>query len=81
MPILDDLHEVATLVGREPIGTPVIEEEKIDLDQHSEQAREPTVTVGEIEIGEQTRHAGVVDCVTVAAGLLRQGAGQPRLAR
>ena len=78
--ILDDLHEIAPLAGREAIGSPVVEDEEIDLDQHAEQPREPAVAVGEIEIGEQARHAGVVDGVAVAAGLLRQRAGQPRLA-
>ena len=36
--------------------------------------------MGELEIGEQPRHARVVDGVAVAAGLLRKRAGQPRLA-
>ena len=36
--------------------------------------------MAEIEIGEQARHAGVVDGVTVATRLLRQRTGQPRLA-
>ena len=33
-------------------------DEEIDPDQYPEQPREATVTVGEIEIGEQARHAG-----------------------
>ena len=78
--ILDDFHEIAALTGGEAVGTPIIEDEEIDLDQHSEQPREPTVAVSEFEIGEQARRAGVVDGVTVAAGLVRQRAGQPGLA-
>ena len=73
--ILDDLHEIAPLAGGEAIGSPVVEYEEIDLDQHSEQPREAAVAVGEIEIGEQARHARVVDGVAVAASLLRERAG------
>jgi hypothetical protein len=39
----------------EAIRSPIVEHEEIDLDQHSEQAREATVAVGEIKIGEQAR--------------------------
>ena len=61
MAILDDLHKIAPLAGREAIRPPVIEHEEIDLDQHPEQPREATVAVGEIEIGKQARHTGVVN--------------------
>jgi hypothetical protein len=80
MAILDDFHEIATLTGREAIGAPVIEYEEIDLDQHPEQPLEAAVAVGDIKICEQARHAGVVDGGAVAASLLRQRTGQPRLA-
>ena len=73
--ILDDLHQIAPLVGGEPIGSPVVEDQQIDLDQRAEQPREAAVAVGEFEIGEQARHAGVVHGVAVAAGFLRQRAG------
>ena len=59
MAILDDFHEIAALAGGEAIGSPIVEDEEIDLDQHAEQAREAAVAVGEIKIGEQARHAGV----------------------
>ena len=39
MAILDDLHEVAALAGREAVGSPVIEDEKVDLDQRAERFR------------------------------------------
>ena len=70
--ILDDLHEIAPLAGGEAVRSPIIEHEKIDLDQHAEQPREAAVAMSEIEIGEQARHSGVVDGVAVAAGFLRQ---------
>ena len=73
--VLDDLHQIAPLAGGEPVGPPVVEDQQIDLDQRAEQPREAAVAVGELQIGEQPRHAGVVHGVAVAAGLLRERAG------
>ena len=64
MAIFDDLHEIAPLAGREAIGSPVVEHEEIDLDQHPEQPREAAVTVGEIEIGEQGSTGGQFQSVS-----------------
>ena len=55
--ILDDFHEIAPLAGREAVGSPIVEDQEIDLDQHPKQPREAAVAVGEIEFGEQARHA------------------------
>ena len=49
MAILDDLHEVATLTGRETIGSPIVEHEEVDLDQGAEQPRESAIAVCKIE--------------------------------
>ena len=49
--------------------------EEIDLDQHSEQPCEASVTMSQIEIGEQARYAGIVDGVAVATGFLGQRTG------
>ena len=78
--VLGDLHQIAPLIGRETIRAPVVEYQEIGLDQNTEQTREAAVAMGELEIGKQTRHAGVVDGVAVTAGFLRQRAGEPRLA-
>jgi len=75
MAILDDLHEIAPLAGREAVGSPIVEDQKIDPDQHPEQPGEAAVAVSEIELGEQTRHARVVDGVAVPTSLLGQRAG------
>ena len=75
MAILDDLHRIAPLAGREAVGSPIVEDEEIDLDQHPKQPREAAVAVGEIEFGKQARHAGVVHGVAIAASLLRERAG------
>ena len=37
MAILDDFHEIAPLAGGEAVGSPIVEHEEIDLDQHPEQ--------------------------------------------
>ena len=73
--VLDDLHEIAPLSSGEAVGSPIVQDKEIDLDQHPEQPREAAVAVGEIEIGEQAWHAGVVNGVAIAAGLLRERAG------
>ena len=73
--VLDDLHQIAPLVGGEPVRAPVVEDQQIGLDQRAEQPREAAVAVGQFQIGEQPRHAGVVHGVAVAAGLLRERAG------
>jgi hypothetical protein len=65
-------HEVAPLAGGEAVGSPVVEYEEIDPDQHSEQLCEAAVAVSEIEIGEQARHARVVHGIAVPASLLRE---------
>ena len=75
MAILDDFHEIAPLAGREAIGSPIVEDQEIDLDQHPKQPRKAAVAVGEIEFGKQARHARVVHGVAVAASLLCERAG------
>ena len=59
------------LARGEAVRSPIVGYEKIDLDQHAEQSREAAVAVGEIEIGEQARHAGIVNGVVAVTGRLR----------
>jgi len=74
MAVLDDLHEVVTLAGGEAVRTEVVEDQQIDLGQHSEEAREAAIPVGELELCEEARHARVIGAVTLAAGPLSKGA-------
>ena len=78
--VLDDFHEVAPLVGREPIWAPVIEDQQIGLGERAEQAREAAVSVRQFEIGKEARHASVMHRIAITAGFLRQCATEPRLA-
>jgi hypothetical protein len=48
--VLDDLHKVAPLVGREPVWAPVIEDQQIGLGKRAEQTREAAVSVSQFEI-------------------------------
>src|SRR6202043_4132813 len=47
--VLDDLHEVAPLVGREPVWAPVIEDQQIGLGKRAEQTREAAVSGARLE--------------------------------
>src|SRR5471032_173688 len=53
--VLDDLHEVAPLVGREPVWAPVIEDQQIGLGKRAEQTREAAVSVS-LCFGAGSRH-------------------------
>jgi hypothetical protein len=79
MPILDDLHEIVALASVEAVGTEVVEDQQIDLGQHSEETTEAAVAMGELELCEEARYAGVVCPISLAAGPLSKGAGEPRL--
>ena len=78
--VLDDLHEVAPLVGREPVWAPVIKDQQIGLGKRAEQTREAAVSVGQFEIGKEARHTCVMHRIAITAGSLRQRAAEPRLA-
>ena len=66
--------------GGEAIRPPVIEDQQIAFGQRAEQAREAAVAVGQVEVGEQPRHAGIDHGVIVAAGLLAESRSEPGLA-
>jgi hypothetical protein len=45
--VFDDLHQIAPLIGGEPVRSSVVEHQQIGFDEGTEQAREATVTMGE----------------------------------
>jgi hypothetical protein len=51
--ILDDFHQVAALAGGQAFGSPVVQDQQVGLHELSEEAREPPVTMGEFEVGEE----------------------------
>ena len=79
MPLLDDLHEIASLASGEAVGTEIVQNEQIDLGERTEETGEAAVTVRELELCEEARHARVVRAVALAAGPLSEGAGEPGL--
>ena len=79
MPLLDDLHEIASLTSGEAVGTEIVQNEQIDLGERTEETVEVAVTVRELELCEEARHARVVCSIALAAGPLSKGAGQPGL--
>src|SRR5207253_10734795 len=44
--VLDDLHQIAPLIGSEPVWAPIVEDQQIGFDQGAEQAGEATGPVG-----------------------------------
>src|SRR6202142_3608981 len=51
--ILDDLQQIARLVGRERLRTPVIEDEQLDARQGAQELGVKRVAVGDGEIREE----------------------------
>jgi len=56
---------------------PRIKDQQIGLGECAEEAREAAIAMRQLQVGEEPWHARVVDCVSVAAGLLRERARQP----
>jgi len=81
MPILNDLHEIASLTGGEAVGTEIVQNEQIDLGQRTEETGEAAVAVRELQLCEEAGHARIVGSVALAAGPLSNGAGEPGLAQ
>ena len=78
--LLDDLQQVAALVDAERLERPIVEDEQPHLAEPPHQARIATVGASEGEIGEQLGDALVEDGAVVAASLVAERAGEPRLA-
>ena len=43
--VLDNLHQVATLRGGQPIRSPIIQDQQVSLDELAEEAWEPSVAM------------------------------------
>ena len=78
--IIDDLKQIAALVGGERFGSPVVEDEEIDAFQGRDQARQTAFAARLGEIGEQAGCSLVEDGETVAAGPVAERACKPGLA-
>ena len=52
--ILDGFHQISALSGGQPIRSPVVQDQEIGFDELPEEAREASITVGELQIGDET---------------------------
>ena len=77
---LDDLEQIAALLGTERLEAPVVEDEQLDAAERPHEPGIAAVAAGEREIGEQLGDALVEDRAVVAAGLVAERAGEPTLA-
>ena len=78
--ILDDLHEIAPLAGVEAVGTEIVQNEQVDLREGTEEARKAAVSMRELQLSEEPRHARVIRAVSLSTGPLGKGAGEPGFA-
>src|SRR5215472_4993754 len=78
--ILDDLQQVALLLGQQRFGSPIVEDKKIDAAELAYQLGVATVTACQCQQGEQPRDTLVEHREVLPARLVAEGASQPRLA-
>ena len=78
--VLDDLQQIAALLGVQRLGAPIVEHQQIDAGERVQMFCVSSVTAGEREGGEQARHAVIEDGQVFPAGLLAEGASEPAFA-
>src|SRR2546426_10628307 len=79
--ILQDLQEIAPVLVAQGPESPVLEHHDVDAGELAEQPQVGAVGVREGELIEESGEAAVESAVALAARLLREGAGDKRLAR
>ena len=70
-------HEIASLIGIEAVGAPIVEDQEIGSGEGPEQAGVAAVGAPHFQFGEHPWDALVEDGEVVAAGLLAERAGEP----
>ena len=78
--IFDDLEEIATLVGAERLGSPIVEDEEVDAGDLAQELGVATVGAREGQGGEQAGDAMIGDGEIVPACLMPKRAGEPAFA-
>ena len=76
----DNLHQIAALRGRQPVWSPIIEDQQLCFRDAAEQAGKAPVTMGQFQFFEEARHSLVDHGDTVATGRLCQGTAEPGFA-
>ena len=80
VPILDDLQEVAALLGGHGSESPIVEDQKLDARQAFEEPSVMAVAACKRERIEEPRHALIEDGAVIPTGLVAERAGKPTLA-
>ena len=80
VPIVDDLEEVAALLGGERGEAPIVEDQQLDARQALEEPRMTPVAACECQGIEQPWHAMIEDGAIVAACLVAERTGKPTFA-
>ena len=78
--VVDDLEQIATLLGIERLRPPIIDDQQPDAFERRQQPRQPAFAARLGEIVKQPGGAFVEHREAFAAGLMAKGASQPRLA-
>jgi hypothetical protein len=78
--VLDDLKEIAALLGTELLRSPIIEDEEIDAGERAQKLGIAAIAASERQRSKQPRHAVIEDGEVFATGLVAERAGEPTLA-
>jgi len=79
--IFEDLEQIPALLILDRRQAPVVEDEDVEAGELREQADVGAVGPGQGEVMEEAGGAPVVGAIALAAGLMRQRAGEETLAR
>src|SRR5260370_5395234 len=78
--VLDDLEQIAALIGVERLRSPVIKNEQIETGDSAQHLGITSIGASECEGGEETRHAMIRNCEVVPTSPVAEGASEPALA-
>ena len=78
--ILDDLQQIALLLGQQRFRSPIVEDEQVDAAELTHQLGVTTVTTSQSQQGKQARDALIENREVFPACLEAERASQPRLA-
>src|SRR5258708_5961436 len=78
--VLDDLEQIAALIGVERLRSPVIKNEQIETSDSTQHPGIAAIGAAECQGREETWHAMVRNCEVVPTSLVAEGASEPALA-
>ena len=78
--VLDDLEQIAALIGVERLRSPVIKNEQIETSDSTQHLGIAAIGAAECQGRKETWHAMVRNCEVVPTSLVAEGASEPALA-